>query len=328
MSNQKRVTFFIPNSAQVELLKNADPDRDFHLYSTGVHVWVGQTYARLKRAGYPVVLTDKVPTSGILVIHADHIGEVLRRRSLFSNLTLVVARADRPAQIHADYEIVQNAFSAQNSNTFHVQHWPQPGLVKRDVARDSKVENIAFKGVIGEMAPAFASAEWEESLRSEGMEWRTDAVACGGNDANYQVNWNDYSDVDVVVALRKDTSHTHTKKPASKLINAWLAGVPAILGPEQAYRELRQNELDYIEASSPEEAHAAIVRLKNDPVLYKAMVQRAQERARQVTAENCVESWAHLLFTVIPQRKGSTLVSLVKLFAKSMRSHLSAAMAR
>jgi hypothetical protein len=317
------VTFFIPDAEQVASLIKADPDRDFQLFGTGVQVWIGQTYLRLKQMGLPVILSHKVPTSGIAVVHADHVSDVLRGRSLLSDLTLVVVRADRPHRANADFEIVQNAHSAGNNKTFHIQHWPQPGLIARDPARDCKVENVAFKGAVGEMAQGLTTPEWAESLREQGMEWRTDAVTFTGNNTAYQVNWHDYRDVDVVVAMRKDTSRLYANKPASKLINAWLAGVPAILGPEQAFRELKRDELDYIEVKSEAEAREAILRLKNDPVLYQAMVERAHQRAQEVTTRQCAANWAKLLFETIPERKGSTLTTLMKLFASSMRSHLS-----
>jgi hypothetical protein len=322
MDNQQ-VTFFIPDAEQVARLIHADPDRDFQLFGTGVQVWIGQTYLRLKQNGLPVKLSHKVPTSGIVVVHADHIGIALRARSLFSNITLVTVRADRPPRNMADYEIVQNGHSVRNDHTFHVQHWPQPGLVQRDAQRGSQVKNVAFKGAVGEMAEDLTRPAWAADLAAHGLEWRTDAVAFSDNASSYQVNWNDYHDVDLVVAMRKDTSRLYTNKPASKLINAWLAGVPAILGPEQAFRELKQDELDYIEVKSVEEARAAILRLQNDPALYQAMVERARVRAHQVTTEQCTAAWAKLLFETIPQRKGSVVKALTKLFAKSMRSRLS-----
>lgn len=47
-------------------------------------------------------------------------------------------------------------------------------------------------------------------------------------------DWRDYREADVVVAVRPFDSSLHAAKPPSKLINAWLAGVPALLGAEAA----------------------------------------------------------------------------------------------
>ena len=42
-------------------------------------------------------------------------------------------------------------------------------------------------------------------------------------DAGYG-RWDDYSEIDAVVAIRPDRDHLRYCKPASKLINAWHAG--------------------------------------------------------------------------------------------------------
>jgi hypothetical protein len=159
-------------------------------------------------------------------------------------------------------------------------------------------------------------------MRGLGIEWHCDAVAWSGNDAQHQTTWNDYSRTDVIVALRKNMRDQYLRKPASKLINAWLAGVPAILGPEAAYRELRRSPLDFIEVTSADEAYLAIEKLKNDPELYAAMVKNGQQRAAEVSAQNCTTAWANLLFKQLPNRKQSSLPAL-GLFAKTMRCRVS-----
>ena len=178
---------------------------------------------------------------------------------------------------------------------------------------------------VGEMTPEFAAPEWADGLRRQGIEWRCDAVAWGGNAASYQTSWNDYHDTDVVLAMRKDVSHLHVKKPASKLINAWLAGVPAILGPEQAYRELRRSPLDYIEVASAREAGEALARLASEPALYQAMVENGLRRGEEVRAEACTRVWAELLFYTIPaRRRAPAPLALAGLGLRSLRCRLRA----
>jgi len=169
------------------------------------------------------------------------------------------------------------------------------------------------------MAPEFASIHWANALLEQGIEWKSDAVEWGGNSAVYETNWNDYSDTDVIVAMRKDLSNPYTKKPASKLINAWLAGVPAILGPEQAYRELRRSMLDYIEVAAAEEAAVALARLKSDPELYGAMVENGRRRAEEVMADECAKTWEALLFEIIPRQLTPPPLRFVRLTWYSLR---------
>jgi hypothetical protein len=103
-----------------------------------------------------------------------------------------------------------------------------------------------------------------------------------------------------VVALRPPDRRLHTGKPATKLINAWRAGAPAVLGPEVAYRELRRSELDYLEAASLAEARAAVERLAGDPQLYRAMVDNGHTRARELSFAATTGRWAELLFETLP----------------------------
>ncbi|MCS0583394.1 hypothetical protein NX784_17525 [Massilia pinisoli] len=308
--NFMSVTFFLPNAELVEQIKIADPERDWRLFSTGVQVWIGQTYLRLKRAGYDVILSTRAPSRGTVVAHADHVSKLLSERSLLSKLTIVSARADRPSQRNADIEVVQNRHSSDSERAFHIQHWPQPGLIPRDPKRRTTIENVAFKGAAGEMATSFTDGLWELMMARLGVAWRVDAAQWTGNDAQYVTNWNDYSDTDVVVAVRKDMTSSYTKKPASKLINAWLAGVPAVLGREEAYRELRRTELDYIEVTSAADAFRAIETLKNNPQLYDAMVRNGSERAAEVTAKVCTDAWADLLFKKVPKIEPTPMLGL------------------
>ena len=91
-------------------------------------------------------------------------------------------------------------------------------------------------------------------------------------------------------------------KPAAKLQNAWAAGVPAILSPEIAYRELRRSRLDYLEARSRAEALEAIDALRADPSLYADMVSNGVERARDFQPDRLIERWVEVLWRQIPER--------------------------
>ena len=73
--------------------------------------------------------------------------------------------------------------------------------------------------------------------------------------------WNDYSEIDVILAVRA-VGNVHNKsfasnlspnkKPASKLINAWIAGAPAILSRDDAFLKLKKSENDFLEADNGE----------------------------------------------------------------------------
>jgi hypothetical protein len=59
--------------------------------------------------------------------------------------------------------------------------------------------------------------------------WHKALAAIGVTFEIRDARWFDYSDVDVVLAHRVEAATMLRQKPASKLTNAWRAGVPALL---------------------------------------------------------------------------------------------------
>jgi glycosyl transferase family 1 len=298
------VSFYLPDQAA---LGGRDPgtldcDREWQIFGTGVYVWVLQTFVRLRDAGAPVRLCKTAPASGIVVAHTDYVERLLEEAPSAANLTIVSARADRPQQIYADLEIVQNASSVEDFQIF-IPSWLQPGLIPRRTDRGTRVENVAYVGARKQLHDELTTTEWVDALRRRDLSWELRIVTFTGNDQLYCAHrWNDYSASDVVVALRPPSTWNVTTKPAAKLTNAWAAGVPAIVSPEPPYRELRQSRLDYLEARSAADALDAIDRLRSDPRLYSAMVENGLARAREFHATRLTSCWAEALWQTVPAR--------------------------
>lgn len=295
------VAFFWAGDEDLAEIEGWDPDVDWTRFTSCSRVWVLQTYLRLRKAGYPVSITRKIPRGGILVYHGEH-SSALRRQGLLSLAPALVAiRGDRRSALLADYQIHQNG-RRMGRRQLVVPHWPQPGLVPRDPARGARIRRIVFKGFAENLHPALQDDAWAAELRSMGLEWVVQARRFGYRSQDLFASWADFSDIDLIVAVRPPDHHLWKSKPASKLINAWLAGVPAILGPEYAYRELRRSRLDFIEATSAGEVRQAIQRLIEDPDLYQAMVENGRERAWGFQAESIDRLWAELLYRTLPRR--------------------------
>lgn len=327
------VTFFYPCPPDLkEDIRRADEidvDEDLELWNTPQNcrrrIWNLQTYARLKDAGYDVRISEELPEHGIVVVlpELDIKREFLRQwRPEHRDLLVLTLRADvvdfrSPI---ADAEVVQNGRFADDERTFHISHWPQPGLIPRDSSRGTTLERIVFKGDQGNLHEDFRSDHFQSFLGEQGI-----TLVCDGpstQEGRWEVaSWHDYSEADLVLAVRKAwvEGGLRPDKPASKLINAWHAGVPALLGPEYAYRELRQSELDYIEISTIEEAMDAILRLKNEPELYQAMVEHGRKRARDFTPERITERWAEVLFERLPALAASSEFQLKRRFPLRVR---------
>ena len=85
------------------------------------------------------------------------------------------------------------------------------------------------------------------------------------------------------------------RKPPSKLYNAWLAGVPAILSSDDAFQELRQSHLDFLEANDVPGLIARVKELKADPSLRRAMVEHGRARAVDFTASRIASMWVDII---------------------------------
>jgi hypothetical protein len=296
-----RVTFFLDGEEDLESLRRLDPDRDWRHFQRGEQVWVVQSYLRLARAGLPVELAAVPPGEGLVVFHAKQARSLRRQAHLLKDAVLVAARADNRQPLIADFEILQNGTFADGRRRFHIPHWPQPGLLPRDPSRGTAIRRLVYKGFDGNLNPELRGPKWRQLLADRGIEWVVDAAPFAGRETDSQaIEWPDFREADLILAVRPRDRRLSTNKPASKLVNAWLAGVPALLGPEVAYRELRRSELDYFEVSSLAEALAAVDRLLGDPDLYQAMVENGRTRGAGFTAEALLPRWEKLLFETLP----------------------------
>ena len=114
--------------------------------------------------------------------------------------------------------------------------------------------------------------------------------------------WRDYAAADVVVAVREADPGLHVAKPPSKIINAWLAGVPAILGRESAPRSLRTNDLDFVEVdATPDAVFAALAKMKRDPAYYAQLRARCDVKAAEFSRAALAKKWADLIDEIRPR---------------------------
>lgn len=311
------ITFVLIDPEPSERLETLDPDRDWADFVRGERAWVLQTFLRLRARGLPVLLASRLPEQGIAVFSAKQ-RRLLRGRAPGRTCALMVGiRQDVGEALIADFEVVQNRGQADGDRKVHIPSWPQPGLIPRDPARGTRIETIAYKGFTANLQPEFASAAWRAFLEAEGLRWRSDAVAYqepagsspgAGPETFASLAWNDYREVDLVLAVRPPDQRLHPRKPAAKLYNAWHAGVPALLGPEVAYRELRVSDLDYIEVSNRGEAEAAIRRLRADARRYQLMIDAGRRRAQEFTVGRIAGQWKELLLAVLPARASAAHV--------------------
>lgn len=249
--------------------------------------WVSRTFFHLRQKGEQVTISSACRRDCVNVVSPRD----FRRRARPTWAFILMPRADAHHSMLANFELRQNDATAPSTAAANIAYWPQAGLQRRDPARGTRLESISFKGRRINLGPEFRDEAFHAALGRLGITFEVDAFdgLLGAN------NWGDYRSTDAVLAVRNLTLRDALQKPASKLVNAWFGEVPAVLGPEPAYRALRQSELDYLEVRTPAEALQALARLKDKPDLYRRMVENGRHRREAFSTERMVERWIELL---------------------------------
>jgi hypothetical protein len=285
----------------IDQLTAADIHDEAHRFRGGINNWVVQSYLQLReplaRAGIRARITDRFVTNAICIAHRDHLNCFF---DFCERAYIVAVRADRPPVRIGRRQIVQNALAGHNACERYLPFWPQPGLIARDPRRGIRIENMAYFGRDASMPQWLHDPRFVDSLKRIGITFSLRTR-----------EWHDYSDVDLVLAHRIASPTLLREKPASKLINAWHAGVPALLSDEPAYASLRRSDLDYLVVDTPQSLLRSIEYLRSDTTVYRAMIENGRIRAREYSAEAVAAHWVALILTdVVPDfRRSRTAMS-------------------
>ncbi|PHM55175.1 glycosyltransferase [Xenorhabdus sp. KK7.4] len=274
-----------------EIISNrVNPDSiNDRYYRKGKACWVLQTLINLKYY-FPdyldITLTNEVREDAINILHYDDFS--LKTKPWKG--TTIVCQADRPPISGADLIIVQNPLQAQNGNIF-IPHWPQPGLKPRSKYH-REIKTIGFFGHEDALPEFFFDENLLRSLKDRGITFIKSTK-----------NWNDYTNIDIAISFRKNSSLELIRKPASKLINAWSAGCPLICDDEPSMRAIRLNKLDYLIAKTPKQFIDAVDSLIDHPDLYLSMVSNGKDRIKEYNRESTVKKWLQLIEKINKKEK-------------------------
>ncbi|MDJ0514853.1 MAG: hypothetical protein QNJ74_00880 [Trichodesmium sp. MO_231.B1] len=296
MTDLPPIYFYLP---QKDWLDNMPEKPDVYWEKfQGIYSWTLQTYLYLKADGFPCTFVGTIPDEGIVIAHRDSFPYELRPTS---KVLMVCIKPDRNPHPYAQLQVVQNLQEAKKlRNSYYITVWRQPGLIPRNPERGDRFENIGYFGISYNLAPELKTASWSKQLEELGLNW----------EIMPKNRWYDYSNIDAVVAVRNFQKQDYTNKPASKLYNAWHAGVPAILGKESAFQSQRKNEFDYFEVSSVEDAITVLKRLKDDPQLCQKMRENGKYRSQETNPQNMVKQWRNFLIDVaVPEYQRWCLAS-------------------
>jgi hypothetical protein len=279
------VYFYYPRAiAGAGALKTVDT----FAYQPGIYVWTVNTYGYLSRLGFPCQLTDRLPEDGIIVTHRQLLRNTMTPGPRQVFVCIVADFYRHPfAQLHT-VQNGQDPLLKRPSQTWpaaFVPLWTETELIPRDPARGDTFANVSYFGLPTRLAPQLRSAAFVKLLRRHGFNFRIVD----------RHRWNDYSDTDAVLAVRSFARVSYHKFPPTKLYNSWMAGVPALLGRESAYRAERRGDLDYFEVGGVDEILQTLLRLRADPGLRAAIARNCETRAAGVTPERIGRGWIEFL---------------------------------
>lgn len=249
--------------------------------------WIYQTWLKLTEAGFPACLVHDLPKAGIVVALTGTLPP--RYRPPGAQFLLGVA-ADGLPHPGANLHLLQNAaHAARLPGSVFMPHWPHPQLVPRDPQRGDVFRNVRFHGDARNLPGELAAPAFAEALRTQ-------------LDLTFEIRppnqWHDYSDADCVLAIRTFDRKPLLSKPATKLYNAWLAGVPVLGGLDSAVGSDGNAGTDYLPCKSPNEVFDALHRLKADAVLRRSLVESGTRTGQKFSQSATSDRWKELLLSV------------------------------
>lgn len=257
-----------------------DPDFAAALSSQGELIWCLQGFLVLaNRTSLDVRLSNRLVDGAVNIVHSDRLLLLRGDPKKF----LLCVRADYPMRRWAHFHFVQNRVQLA-TNTAYVPHWVQWGLLRRGPERRG-VHRVGYVGHLYNGNFAGTVEWWQRQLAHHGIEFVTPAPEA----------WRDMRSLDVVIGIRSFDRKPHNSKPPSKLLNAWHARVPFVGGHDSAFRQVGSPGEDYLLVETPQEALAAVLRLRDEPALYNRLVRHGAHQAARYTEATICAVWQEAL---------------------------------
>ena len=249
-------------------------------------------FLMLKGEGLPVKICREYPKRGILLIHKAFTEKFVWNPDLFVVSMQWDYKRDDRGQVHLvsnGYQMRAFASGWMDWVTFtglrcFAPPPMHPLLTPRNFTRGDLFETVAFIGAEKNLEAEFRTTEFKARIAGLGMKFIL---------VDNPEDMTDYSGIDVVLAVRK-LGQQVLHKPAQKLINAWRAGVPALLGCEVGFRELKYSNLDYLEVNSADDVVVCLKRLRDDVEFRNVVIANGLLKAESYTIGEAQRMWAKL----------------------------------
>lgn len=231
----------------------------------------------------------KLPSEGTIITLSNFLQPDFRAKPSQFVVAIVADFLPHPG---AHLQILQNAAHAQRlSHSIFMPHWPQPNLIPRDPNRGPHFETLAYFGDTKNLAPELRSSDFQaEIYKTCGLQ-----LSFRGPE-----RWHDYSDIDAVLAVRDFSRALHLHKPATKLYNAWIAGVPLLTGQDSACEAEGTDGVDYLKITSPQDLLSKLKLLKNDPDFRNKITSSGQKKTASRNRDAVRQMWVELVKNQLP----------------------------
>lgn len=168
---------------------------------------------------------------------------------------------------------------------------PQRGMRPRDPGRGGWVRSMGLMSAPWNLPEFVSDGTLAAALAPLGVDLlvRTDPVA-----------WTRFDDLDLVLCARRAGPHDDsgfTRKPATKLTNAWVAGCVPLVFPEAGYLELARPDEDALVVRSAADVVAAVERLQLEPRLVERVQHGVRQRASEFGTAAVLDVWEQLLWS-------------------------------
>lgn len=314
----------------VEDARGWNPDLEPHLYATGYGHAFLEPYARLRDSGYSVTLGRRAPlTATVIVASLEELTNwlpfcepsmvrALAREVLRTQAPLVVIRGDVHPEILAPRFTVAEIVPTQRAVLDPGRHvylplLPQRGLIERDVRRGTDIQTAVLKAY-AKNVPPWLDADFVQAADDLGVVVRVDDETASTR------RWEDFSDVDVAICSQPmQELRNETRKPPTKLVNAWRAGAIPVVVPMLPYAEIGSDGVNMLVASGAEDLLQALRRLGSDIQLRRQLFSGARLAGEPYHPDVLTRTWWHTLATT-PRNPGTLRAATASLAFETLQA--------
>ena len=279
-----------------------DPDREPATYASGVGHNVLELAKRADAHGRTVAVgRDDLPSvCPVVFLLKDAMGSAPNLRSALRAVQrargrFAVVRSDTPIgwsfPVRPTLEFMPTRRAVVESWQLWLPPLPQRGLRPRAPERTGRIETLVLKCNPENIPPELRASEWTASLAQRGVSWVLDTpTQTDGSDQH----WHDFTEVDAVLCAPHPGSDV-ARKPATRLINAWIAGCVPLAAREPAYLELGRDHVDTLFFDDMSECPLLLEALRADPARIRSMEVQIARRAAEFSTTRVSLRWLDAL---------------------------------